>query len=134
MFEAFAEGGGEEAEAFADGLGAAGEVDDEGAAAGAGGGAGEDGGGGDGEGFHAHDLAEARELAVEDGAGGLGCDIAGRGAGAAGGDDEVAVFVVAELDENGGKFPAFVGEEAGTKTASGNSSRRASSMAGPLRS
>ena len=116
MFQALADRGKERREAFADGAGVAGEIDDERVAARAGGGAGEDGGGNFGETDGAHGLAEAGEFAVEDVAGCLRRKVAWRGAGAAGGDDEVAAVVVAEGAQGGRDGGAIVGYEAGEES------------------
>jgi hypothetical protein len=111
--EALSDGRDEGREAFADGARIAGEVDDEAAAAGAGGGAGEDGGGDLGKTHGAHRFTEAGEFAIKDGSGGLGREVARGGAGAAGGHDEVAAFVIAESSEEGGKTVPIIGYETG---------------------
>ena len=110
MVEAFGDGGHQRREAFGDGFGVAGEVDDEGAAADAGGGAGEDGGGDFGEGDGAHDFAEAGHFFFDDSASSLGRDIARCGAGAAGGDDE-GTAIGAQLAEGGFDAGTVVREE-----------------------
>jgi hypothetical protein len=111
--KAFVDGGNERGQAFADGPRIARQVDYQTAATGAGSGAGENGGGDLGETDGAHGLAEAGELAIEYGAGGLGGEIARGGSGASGGDDEVAGLVVAEGAEERRKGVAAVGDEAG---------------------
>lgn len=111
VLEGFFDGGDEHGEAFADGFWVAGEVDDEGLAAGACGGAGEDGGGDVLEAFDAHDFAEARELLGEDGAGGFRCVITGGGAGAAGGEDELVGIRIAEATKEGFDFRRVIGED-----------------------
>lgn len=108
VFDSFADGGEEHGQAFADGFGVSREIQDQAAAAGAGGGAGEDGGGDGREAHHAHDFAEAREFAFEHGAGCLRGDVTWCGAGAAGGDDEVACVGIAEADEELFDFLAIV--------------------------
>lgn len=80
-------------------------------AAGAGGGAGEDGGGDFLETAHAHGFAESGELAFENGAGGFRCVIAGRRTGATGGEDELALFLIAEVAEEGFYFGSVVGHD-----------------------
>jgi hypothetical protein len=82
---------GEDRPFLADGLGVAGEVDDQGAAGQAGGGPRQHGERGDGQAGRAQGLGDAGGLAVEDGPGGLGGEVAGAEAGAAGGQDHVGV-------------------------------------------
>lgn len=109
--EAVGDGGENGFKVFADGFGAAGEVNDEGAAADAGGLPGEDGGGHVAQGRGAHELAEAGEHFLADGGGGFGGDVAGGGTGAAGGDDEGAGEVIGEVDELGFDAGLFVGDD-----------------------
>ena len=111
MPEGFADGGEDEGQAFADGAGIAREIDEERPPAGARGGAREDRGGHFGKGLHAHDFAEAGQLALQHGARGLGRDVTRRRAGAAGGKHEGAVLGVAQPAERGFDFRPLVGDE-----------------------
>lgn len=111
MLYCFFNGGDEHGEALGDGFRIAGEVEDEGLAAGACGGAGQNGGGDFFKTPHAHGLAEAGEFAVEDGAGGFGGVVAGGGAGAAGGEDELALFLIAEGAEEGFYLCSVIGHD-----------------------
>src|SRR5207253_973080 len=99
-------------EALANRLGLAGQIDDQRRAANARGLPGEDRGGYVLERRRAHQLAEAGHHLPTDGLGGLGGDVARRGAGAAGGDDEAAALLVAQLDERLLERGAIVGDEA----------------------
>lgn len=113
MAEGFVDCGDEEWEALADGAGISGEIDEESGASGACGGAGEDGGGDSGERLGADDFAEAWEFAIENRPRGFWGDIAWAGAGAAGGEDELAIEEIAEIAESLFDLGLFVGEDYG---------------------
>ena len=89
----------DERQAFADRARIAGEIDDERAAARAGGGAGEDRGLYLLERGHAHDFAEARQLTLEHRARRLRRNVARRGTGAAGCDDEPVRLLAQPAEE-----------------------------------
>ena len=82
---------------LADGLGLPGQVDDERVAPDDGGLPRQDGGGHEVQADGAHLLAKSGQFAVGHGQGGLGRDIAGCRAGAAGGEDQVAAHVVGQF-------------------------------------
>ena len=111
MVERLRDGGHDERQAFRDGAGPAGEVDDKRAAAHAGGGAGEDGGLHLRIALQPHDLAEAGQLLIQHGARGLGRHIARRRAGPAGGEDEGTPFLVSQPAERGFERGAVVGQQ-----------------------
>lgn len=96
---------------FPDGFGVSGEVQDQGFAPGPGGGAGEDGGGDFFKTARPHGFAEAWEFTVKNGAGGFRGVVVGGGACAAGGEDELAVFPIAEGAEEGFDAIAVVGHD-----------------------
>ena len=89
-------------EVLADAFGAAGEVDDQGAAADAGDGAAEHRHRSVLEAFGAHGFGEAGHFVVKHFARGLRRDVARAEAGAAGGDDEVELVVVGPFLQTGG--------------------------------
>ena len=88
-------------EVLFDRLGTSGEIHDEGGAPYARGLAGQNSGGHVVERGGSHQFAEAWEHFVTDGGGGLRSDIADRWAGATGGDDEGAVFIIGHAFEFG---------------------------------
>ena len=99
-------------EAFADGFGFAGEVDEEGLVANPGGLAAEDGGGDVLQAGGAHEFAESRHHFVADGFCGFRGDVAVSRPGAASGDDEATVFLVHEFDEGRFDLVLLIGDEA----------------------
>ena len=105
------QGGQDGLQVLADGLGAAGQVDDEGGAADAGDGPREHGVGRDLQAGGAHGLGQAGGLAVDDVAGGLGGHVAGGKAGAAGGQHQVQARLVGPGREGGGDDVALVGDD-----------------------
>ena len=78
-----AEGGQDGLQILADGLGTAGEIDDQGPVPNPGDRPGEHGPGRDGQGGQAHGFRDAGDHALTDGGGGLGGDVPGGEAGAA---------------------------------------------------
>ena len=111
MIERFGDGGHEQRQALGDGTRPAGEVHDERTPADARRGAGEN------RCFHflvilhPHDFPETGQFLFQHGVGRLRGDVARRGTGAAGGEDEGAVLLVRETAQGGLQHRAIVGQE-----------------------
>ena len=111
MLEALSDSFADEPEAKTDGTGAARQIDDQGLAANACGGAGENRGGHALVGVMAHDLAEAREFAIEHAERCLWRNVALGGARTAGRHNERTLFHVTKANQGGAEQVRLVGNE-----------------------
>ena len=94
-FKSLEDGGPKNGQAFADGGGFAWEIDNKTRSSHPCRTTTEDAGGGNGESFGTHDLTESGEFLFDHGSGGFGHHVTAGGARATGGDDEMAMLLVA---------------------------------------